>query len=215
MKVNFNMKDTLNVKIPYSSYTCSCVSCEAGYKFETDQDGNQVLDINGNGICVVDILAGNPHGGVNCVYYGLDADQRGETTDVEFREGGKLTPLEDSYDEAEQAWRLSTATDSTTIFHWVGWVIGESATFADREFRATFQAKFLSSRADLGNDGLLIYTAKHDQWLKDGIDNVGTYVSADVVTTVPNLTGERKVLLIFDGAPVDVLIKDFVMSVCD
>ena len=44
---------------------------------------------------------------------------------------------------------------------------------------------------------------------------MGTYVSSDVVATVPNEVDGYHILLIFDRAPADVLIKDFVMSFCD
>ena len=58
----------------------------------------------------------------------------------------------------------------------------------------------------------------YDQWLKDASQNVGSWVSADVVFTVPAYPvsgGWDTVVLIFDGASVDVLIKDFVISFCD
>ena len=44
---------------------------------------------------------------------------------------------------------------------------------------------------------------------------VNSWVDVDVLTTVPDYDYPYNVLLIFDKAPVDVLIKDFVLSFCD
>ena len=168
-----------------------CTSCNADFELE-------------NGVCAAaGILAGNPHEGDNCEYYGLDIDQRGQY----YKPGSQLTV---TYDNAEQAWRLQSGGSGAS--QWVGW---QSSTFANRQFRTTFQAKFLSTRTDTGNDGFKVYGEFHDQWLKDVRQQVGIYVSADVVATVPNTGDGFHILLIFDQAPVDVLIKDFVMSFCD
>ena len=133
----------------------------------------------------------------------MDVDQRTSY----FVSGGNLAY---SYDDNEQAWRL-TATGSSS-YQWIGW---RSATFANRQFRATFEAKFLAPRIDTGNDGFKVYGEFHDQWLKQAGQQVGTWVSADVVATVPSGGDGNHILLIFDRAPADVLIKDFVMSYCD
>ena len=168
-----------------------CLSCDTGFNLV-------------NNLCEPEsILAGNPHEGENCEYYGLDVDQRGNF----FKPGGSLSY---SYDNNEQAWRLTTGGSGSG--QWIGW---QSATFANREFRATFEAKFLAARTDTNNDGFKVYGQFHDQWLKDASQNVGTWVSADVVATVPSSGDGNHILLIFDKAPADVLIKDFVMSYCD
>jgi len=150
------------------------------------------------------ILAGNPHEGGNCEYYGMDVDQRGEY----FVLGGRMSY---SYDDAEQAWRMTTNTYSAS--QWLGW---RSETFANRQFRTTFQAKFLAPRIDIfERNGFKVYGEFHSEWVTEAIQNVGAYVSVDVVATVPNEGDGYHILLIFDSAPVDVLIKDFVMSFCD
>ena len=139
----------------------------------------------------------------NCEFYGLDVDQR----EHYFRPGSNLVY---SYDNKEEAWRL-TATKSGGG-QWIGW---RSASFRNRRFRATFQAKFLASRRDTNNDGFKVNGQHHDQWLKQAIQQVGSWVSADIVGIVPSEGDADHILLIFDGAPVDVLIKNFRLSFCD
>ena len=125
------------------------------------------------------------------------------------------------YDATEQAWRFTAAAvdaNGDQGNQWIGW---SSATFVNRQFRATFQAKLLSAWPDIDLDGFIGYhQLQDDQWLTDAAQNVGSWVSADVVATVPLMdpaygASWEKVLLIFDGAPVDVLIKDFAISFCD
>ena len=150
-----------------------CTSCNTDFVLE-------------NGACAAaNILAGNPHSGNNCEYYGLDLDQRGPF----YRGNGQNLAV--SYDNAEQAWRLQAGGSGG--HQWLVWFF----TFANRQFRATFQAKFLSTRTDEGRDGLDVYNQFHDQWLKDAGQMVGVYVSADVVVTLPNAGGP--IAFIFDG----------------
>ena len=127
------------------------------------------------------------------------------------------------YDATEQAWRFTAAAVDANGYQgnqWIGW---SSATFRNRKFRATFQAKLLSAWPDIDLDGFIGYhQLQDDQWLTDAAQNVGSWVSADVVATVPLMDpaygatgGDGIVVLIFDGAAADVLIKDFVISFCD
>ena len=87
-------------------------------------------------------------------------------------------------------------------------------TLASCLFRATFQTKFLADRIDTENDGLQIDGTHYDQWLKDAIQQVGNWTDSEVIARHPN-SGTPYAILQFDSAPVDVLIKDLILSFCD
>ena len=165
-----------------------CVSCDDGFVLES-------------GVCP-DILAGNPHDGENCEYFGLNDGQRGSY----FTDRVQLAY---SYDVNETAWRLTASGSGGN--QWMRW---QSTTFRNKRFRATFQTKLLADRTDTGTDGLNVDGTHYDQWLKNAIQQVGNWTDSEVIARHPN-SGTPVVFLQFDSAPVDVLIKDLILSFCD
>ena len=92
-----------------------CESCDDGFVLES-------------GVCP-NILAGNPHDGENCEYFGLNEGQRGPY----FTDRVQLAY---SFDANETAWRL-TASGSGG-FQWMRW---QSTNFRNKRFRARDRAK--------------------------------------------------------------------------
>jgi len=143
------------------------------------------------------------HGDNNCEFFGLNPDQR---TDY-FVHGDNI---HSSYNIDEKAWHFYSNKNGGS--QWVGW---RSSRFANRLMTATFEVKFLRTRSNTSNDGFKVYGHHYDRWLKDASADVGSWVSAEIVSPVGSEGDDYHIILIFDKAPVNVLIKDFVMSVCD
>jgi len=194
-------------------FSCDCVE---GFKFETDrEDGSLLTDGDGNGFCVVDILFGNPHGGTNCDYFGLDFDQRQHNPPEYFHYDRVNGGSSYSFDDTELAWRLITVDEEYQQVP-AGWF---SPLFVNREFRVTFEIKVVSAdETSFGNFeqcSLKVVGWEFYQWFIDANDNVGTYTSVDLTTFVsPSENGGWTVEIGFNGTA-DVVFKDFVMSFCD
>lgn len=201
-------KDTLRIELHKPAYVYQMVaSVENGLGSMFSIGGNMVISDKpikrgGNGD------DGGPHpgdgggdgNGENCENYGLMTHQRGRY----FVEGGNLATKNE-----EVGVRLTTNNHGWR--QWIGW---RSPNFAGRWFHATFKVKFLNKRQSVIGDGLKVFGKIHDNWLNDANSQVGTWVDADVSGFVPKSGDGNHVLLIFDRAPVDVMIKGFNISFC-
>ena len=190
-----------------------CVSCNSGYKLR----GRSCYEFS-------NVLEGNPHGGNNCEYYGLEPEQRGDyfvTNDH----------LDLRWKTGDKAWNIYTRL--FWDWQWFGW---KSSSFKNRKFRITFKVNvfefdtFTTPMESSNNTtfyGLRVFGKFYDSWLKDGIQQLEKYynditiqqsenwVDADESGLIPNEGDDYRILMIFFDAHVDFGIKDFIFSVCD